>query len=196
MRGEHNETVKIWAADQITPFEMIMKIIWPHNIATANPEDLSLLEEHMPTGSMPDTHRQRLILQQKGKGLYLVAWQEQLLVGHVFVHFLHPVYHASWEHYPDCVYVEALTTLPDKQRRGIATSLMRSAEVYAKQHQAKRIGLSVGIDNGPAEALYRKLAYQPPGIPPYSVTWRYLDETTGETKEDGELCNFWLKVLD
>lgn len=73
---------------------------------------------------------------------------------------------------------------------------MQSTEAYARRHQAESIGLSVGTDNLPAQALYRKIAYQPTDIPSYLVTWNYLDKITGEVKEEGELCNFWLKRLD
>jgi ribosomal protein S18 acetylase RimI-like enzyme len=166
-----------------------------HDITIAKPEHVSLLEEHMPTDNMPDTHRQRFKLQQEGKGFYLLAWQEQLPVGHVLFHFRDPVYHSSRQHYPECAYVEALTTRPDKQRQGVATSLMQIAEFHARQHQAESIGLSVGIDNPPAQALYRKMGYQPTDIPPYTVTWNYLDKTTGEVKQEGELCHFWVKSL-
>jgi ribosomal protein S18 acetylase RimI-like enzyme len=168
----------------------------PRYIKVATPEHVALLKEHMPTDNMPDTHRQRFKLQQEGKGLYLLAWQEQLPVGYVLLHFRHPPYHSSCQHYPECAYVEALTTRPDKQRQGVATSLMQIAEVYTRQHRAECIGLSVGVDNGPAQALYRKLAYQPTELPPYSVTWNYLDKTTGEVKVDGELCHLWRKSLD
>lgn len=149
----------------------------------------------MPTRSMPDTHQRRFMLQQEGKGLYVVAWQESLPVGYVLLHLRHPAHHASWQYYPECAYAEGLATHPDKQRQGIAISLMRSTEAYAKR-QAENIGLSVGIDNLPAQALYRKLAYQPTDIPFYLVTWNYLDKITGKAKEEGELCNFWLKRLD
>ena len=150
----------------------------------------------MPTGSMPDTHRRRFMLQLEGKGLYMVAWQESLPVGYVLLHFQHPAHHAHWQYYPECAYAEGLATHPDKQRQGIAISLMQSTEAYARRHQAESIGLSVGTDNLPAQALYRKIGYQPTDIPSYLVMWNYLDKTTGEVKEEGELCNFWLKRLD
>jgi ribosomal protein S18 acetylase RimI-like enzyme len=155
-----------------------------------------LLEEYMPTGSMPDTHQRRFMLQQEGKGLYVVAWQDSLPVGYVLLHFQHPAHHASWQYYPECAYAEGLATRPDKLRQGIAVSLMQSTEAYAKRHQAESIGLSVGIDNLPAQALYRKMAYQPTDIPSYLVTWNYLDKITGYVKEEGDLCKFWLKRLD
>jgi ribosomal protein S18 acetylase RimI-like enzyme len=166
------------------------------DITIATPEHVALLEEYMSTDNMPDTHRQRFKLQQEGKGLYLLAWQEGLPVGYVLLHFRHPGYHASCQHYSECAYIEALTTRPDKQRQGVAASLMKIIDAYAKQHRAESIGLSVGVDNAPAQALYRKMAYKPTDNPPYSVTWNYLDKTTGEIKEEGELCHFWIKSLD
>jgi ribosomal protein S18 acetylase RimI-like enzyme len=168
----------------------------PHNITIAQREDVALLEEYMPTGSMPDTHQRRFMLQREGKGLYVVAWQDSLPVGYVLLHFQHPAHHASWQYYTECAYAEGLATRPDKLRQGIAVSLMQSTEAYAKRHQAESIGLSVGIDNLPAQALYRKIAYQPTDIPSYLVTWNYLDKITGYVKEEGDLCKFWLKRLD
>jgi ribosomal protein S18 acetylase RimI-like enzyme len=168
----------------------------PHNITIATLEDMALLEKHMVTGGMPDRHRQRFLLQEEGKGLYLLAWENQVPTGYVLLHFQHPDHHESYRHYPECAYVEGLGTHPDRQRQGIATSLMKSTESYAKQHGAQNIGLSVGTDNAPAQALYRKMAYQLSDIPPYRVTWNYLDKTTSEVKEEGELCRFWIKPLD
>jgi ribosomal protein S18 acetylase RimI-like enzyme len=168
----------------------------PHNITIATLKDMALLENHMLTGGMPDTHRRRFLLQAQGKGLYLLAWEDQVPIGYVLLHFQHPGHHASYRHYPECAYVEGLATHPDKQRRGIATSLMKSTEYYARQHGAENIGLSVGMDNAPAQDLYRKMAYQPTNILPYQVTWKYLDKITGEVREEGELCRFWIKPLD
>jgi ribosomal protein S18 acetylase RimI-like enzyme len=167
----------------------------PQDIRVATPEDLALLDEHLPIGGIPGAHQQRLLLQQKGKGLYLVAWENRLPVGFVLLHFRHPVHHASHQHYPECAYVEGLNIDAGKQRQGIALALMHSAESCAKEHQAKSIGLSVGIDNAPAQALYRKMGYQHADIPHYQVTWNYLDKASGEIHEEGELCGFWMKPL-
>lgn len=156
---------------------------------------MELLEQYLPTGSMPETHRVRLRWQQEGQGVYLLAWQDDRPAGHLFLHFQRPLEHASLWSLPESAYVEALATSIDRQRQGIATALMWNAEDFARQHGAQNIGLSVGVDNIPAQALYRKLGYQPSGIPAYCVTWEYVDEKTGQIGQEGELCEFWWKPL-
>jgi hypothetical protein len=52
----------------------------------------------------------------------------------------------------------------------------------------------VCVNNAPAQALYQKMAYQPTDIPRYSVTWNYLDETTGAAKENGPVANWALDL--
>ena len=139
----------------------------PHNITIAILEDMALLETHMLTGGMPDTHRQRFLLQEKGKGLYLLAWEDQAPTGYVLLHFQHPDHHASYRHYPECAYVEGLTTHPDKQRRGIATSLMKSTESYAKQQGAEyRVICRNGQCSGASPVQENGLStYRHPAIP-------------------------------
>jgi hypothetical protein len=51
------------------------------------------------------------------------------------------------------------------------------------------------VRSAEAQALHRRLDYQHVDIPPYQVTWNYLDKVTGETKQEGELCGFWMKAL-
>ena len=83
----------------------------------------------------------------------------------------------------------------EDRRRGFALALMREAEARAGSSGAALIGLSVGVDNAPARALYRKLGYQPTDLPDYFVAWTYLDPETGEPKEEGEMCGFWARPL-
>jgi ribosomal protein S18 acetylase RimI-like enzyme len=123
---------------------------------------------------MPDTHQQRFALQQEGKGLYLIAWNGEVPVGYVFLHFRNPPYHGSYRHYPECAYVEGLTTWPDYQRQGIATSLMEAAENHARGSGVPSLGISVGKHNAAARAFYRKIGYCITSVPFYRVSWTYL----------------------
>lgn len=72
---------------------------------------------------------------------------------------------------------------------------MERAESLARSGGVPTIGLSVGVDNAAARNLYRKLGYLPSDAPDYPVTWTYLDPETGEPKEEGETCSFWMKPL-
>lgn len=111
----------------------------------------------------------------------------------MLVHFRHPEHHLSHVHFPDCAYVEGLEVEADVRRLGVGQALMHEAEARARP--AASVGLSVGVENAPARALYRKLGYQPADIPDYPVTWNYIDRVTGEIGEEGEICSFWLKPL-
>ena len=113
----------------------------------------------------------------------------------MLLHFRHPPHHASHERYPECAYVEALDVRPESRRQGFAVALMQEAERQAAVRGAALVGLSVGVDNAPARALYRKLDYQPTDVPDYWVSWTYVDPRTGEPGEEGETCSFWVKRL-
>jgi len=166
----------------------------PH-IAPVTPETLAVLDQRLGHPAIPDMHQQRFAVQRAGEGLYLAAWRGGEPVGYVLLHFKHPHHHASYAHYPDAAYVEALDVPAEHRRQGIAIALMEEAERLARSHGADLVGLSVGTGNAPARALYQKLGYRPSDIPDYYVSWTYLDPQTGEPMEEGEMCGFWVKGL-
>lgn len=140
-------------------------------------------------------HARRYKVQSDGEGVYLAAWQDGAPVGYVLLYFKHPPHHGSFEHYPNYAYVEGLYVRPEYLRQGIALALMENVESGARSNGASHVGLSVGIGNEQARALYRKLGYQPSDIPDYQVSWTYLDPATGGPKEEGEMCGVWAKLL-
>jgi len=166
-----------------------------HEVTLVTAQSLALLDRCLGNAGIPDMHRQRFRVQADGGGLYLAAWQDGAPVGNVLLHFKHPPHHASYDHYPHCAYVEALDVRPQNRQRGFALALMREAELRARSSGASLVGLSVGVDNAPARALYLKLGYRPTEVPDYWVSWSYRDPATGEAKEEGETCSFWTKPL-
>lgn len=172
-----------------------MKTLTRREVTPATGESLTALDRRLANPGIPHMHRERFEVQTSGNGHYLVAWENRLPVGYVLLHFRHPPHHRSYEHYPDCAYVEALDVSPKHRRQGFGVELMREAEARARSHGASLIGLSVGVENAPARALYEKLGYQPTEVPDYFVSWTYLDRDTGEPKEEGEVCSFWAKQL-
>ena len=165
------------------------------NIAAVTGETLPVLERVLGHPGIPDMHQQRYAVQSGGGGLYLAAWRDGAPVGYVLLHFKHPSHHASFAHYPEAAYVEALDVPPEHRRRGIAMALMAAAEREAAMRGAACVGLSVGVDNAPARALYRKRGYRPSDIPDYWVGWTYIHPDTGKTMDEGETCSFWIKPL-
>jgi ribosomal protein S18 acetylase RimI-like enzyme len=140
-------------------------------------------------------HQQRYAVQTGGQGLYLAAWRDGAPVGNVLLHFMHPPHHASHARYPEAAYVEALDVPQQHRRGGIALALMTALEQEARARGATLLGLSVGAENGPARALYRKLGYQPSELPDYWVSWAYIDPKTGQPMKEGETCSLWIKPL-
>jgi ribosomal protein S18 acetylase RimI-like enzyme len=166
-----------------------------HEVTIVTPRSLALLDEHLANPGVPDVHARRFKVQTDGEGVYLAAWQDGAPVGYVLLYFKHPPHHASYERYPNHAYIEALDVRSKSRRQGFALALMENAEFRARSSGASHLGLSVGLGNAPARALYRKLGYQPADIPDYPVSWTYLDPATGEPKEEGEMCGFWVKPL-
>lgn len=156
---------------------------------------MPLINAHLGNPHIPDMHDERFAVQSAGRGEYLAAWRDGRPVGNVLLHFRHPPHHASHDRYPDCAYVEALDVAPSERRQGHATALMLAAEARAAANGASLVGLSVGVGNAAARALYRKLGYAAADMPDYYVSWTYLDPQTREPMEEGEMCSFWMKAL-
>ena len=58
-------------------------------------------------------------------------------------------------------HVETIVVDEEHRSRGIGTALMRAAAAWASAHAAAELVLTVWSENRPAEALYRRLGYQP-----------------------------------
>ena len=166
-----------------------------HEVTAATPEALVLVDAHLGNPGIPRMHHERFAVQADGRGKYLVAWRDGAPVGNVLLHFRHPPHHASFQRFGDCAYIEALDVRADGRRQGFGLALMLAAEAAAKARGAAQVGLSVGVDNAPARALYRQLGYHPTDIDDYFVSWTYRHPETGEPTEEGEVCSFWLKPL-
>ncbi|MBU6230090.1 MAG: GNAT family N-acetyltransferase [Cyanobacteria bacterium REEB459] len=61
-------------------------------------------------------------------------------------------------------YILLLYVSPHHRRRGVATALLQRAHSWAREQGYRQISLQVWTHNQPAQALYRKLGYQPQAI--------------------------------
>ncbi|TAK61102.1 MAG: GNAT family N-acetyltransferase [Dehalococcoidia bacterium] len=77
---------------------------------------------------------------------------------------------------------------------GVGTELMRSAEQAARERGHATIGLSVGVDNTRARALYLRLGYRQADIPPFDVRWINRDER-GVERVESETCTYFTRRL-
>lgn len=155
--------------------------------------DLAALETGMRT-LRPDVHSGRMQVQIETRGLYLVAWDGPLAVGHLLL---------RWPGVPEALpqahmalrpYLEGAAVRPDRQSGGIGTLLLHAAEAAAAARGHAAIGLAVGVENVRARALYERLGYEERWLPEFYVSWTYIDADGNEGRE-GEMCVYLVKRL-
>jgi ribosomal protein S18 acetylase RimI-like enzyme len=88
----------------------------------------------------------------QGDGIYFVAWEGTEAVGHLHLALVDP---------PELQDVEVRV---DRRRRGVASALIRYAEIEARARGFDRLRLGVSIDNAPAQALYRRHGFIDVGL--------------------------------
>jgi ribosomal-protein-alanine N-acetyltransferase len=92
-----------------------------------------------------------------GDGFYLVAWAEEEPLGHAYLALGDP---------PE---LQDVSVRPEHRRRGVASALTQAIERESRALGFERLRLTVGVDNAPAQALYRRRGYTDTGIPPRRV---------------------------
>jgi ribosomal protein S18 acetylase RimI-like enzyme len=101
----------------------------------------------------------------QGDGFYLVAWEDAEPIGHAYLALTDP---------PE---LEDVSVRPEHRRRGVASELTVAAEREARKRGFDRLRLTVGIENAPAQALYRRCGYVDSGVPPKRVQGTILLRT-------------------
>jgi ribosomal protein S18 acetylase RimI-like enzyme len=117
----------------------------------------------------------------QGDGFYLVAWEDAEPIGHAYLALTDP---------PE---LEDVSVRPEHRRRGVASELTVAAEREARKRGFDRLRLTVGIENAPAQALYRRCGYVDSGVPPKRVQGTILLRT-GPLEVDDTLLT-WEKHL-
>jgi GNAT superfamily N-acetyltransferase len=100
----------------------------------------------------------RLPRQSRGLGDLLVAWEDGVPVGDVYLWREAPYEDKVRRRLPDVPTI-TLEVRPDRQNRGIGSALMREVERCAVRAGAARVSLGVGVDNPDARRLYERLGY-------------------------------------
>jgi ribosomal protein S18 acetylase RimI-like enzyme len=93
----------------------------------------------------------------QGDGAYLVAWIDEIPVGHVYLTISDP---------PQLQDVEVAATY---RRRGVAHKLVAAAETAASSRGARSLRLSVSASDHDVQRLYHSLGFVDAGIAPLKV---------------------------
>jgi GNAT superfamily N-acetyltransferase len=139
-------------------------------------DELGAVETHLAYGS-PGKHRRRLAAQDDGTCVYAIAWRGDRPVGHVLVRWSGTDTPSVRALVADCPDVEDLFVAPDLRSRGFGTQLLEAAELLVRNSGYERIGLSVGLENPRALALYARRGFQDLGAPPFVVSGDWGSET-------------------
>ena len=160
-------------------------------ISPIEPGDIDLLCQGMGgavLGADDDTnHRSYADKQSKGEGVYLVAWDGDVPVGHLFIRWtgntevprivdLYP----QAAQFADCPELCELYVVPERRCRGIGTQLLRRALELARERGASQATICVNTDNPRARSLYERLGFVEPGIGPFTTSGVLVDEAGQE----------------
>ncbi|MGV3617372.1 MAG: GNAT family N-acetyltransferase [Fimbriimonas sp.] len=137
----------------------------------------------------PGLAAHRLGEQGRGHSLVFIAFIDDEIVGHAVLTWVPESAHVA-----DCPDVSDVWVQPRWRRHGIGTSLLEACEHVARDQGFRQIGLSVGVDNEGAAALYRQHGYDDVGLEPYIESGRWTD-AKGELVEWSERCRYLRKPL-
>ena len=140
------------------------------------PADLATVDSALPL------HR----LDPAADGTYLLAWDEAVPVGHVYV---------AWEDtelgVPE---LQDLYVLPERRGEGVGTSLVAAAEQAVAARGHGRSSLSTSDENTGARRLFERLGYERAGVPPKRV--RGTITLRGEPFEVDDTLLYFVKAVD
>ena len=85
-------------------------------------------------------HSDRLIKQEKGMAIYLVAWSYSIPVGHVLLEWSGTSDEPMRSQLPHCSNLEDLFVVAQHRSKGVGSGLLRDAEVRAHQKSYTALG--------------------------------------------------------
>lgn len=167
----------------------------PVEILPAEASQLDFLEEQFSPHSRSRYHYRRFAVQQRGDGIYLIAWHGAEPVGHFLLCWDGPTVDPTGRYPPHTPCLEAGATKPAYQRRGIGTRMILDAERRARAKGYGHIGLAVGsTDNPRARRLYERLGYRDWGHGEFTISWDY-ETTDGRMGTESEVCIYMFRAL-
>jgi ribosomal protein S18 acetylase RimI-like enzyme len=137
-------------------------------------------------------HRERWAWHGQGTAIYLLAWQDDRLVGRATL-LKASKYEEVRAAFPGAWEMIALEARP--QGRGVGTRLIAEAERQAAASQAPVLGLAVGPDNAGARRLYRRLGYVETQLREVIDEWEERDKVGRVVRAHADACLYLMKPL-
>ena len=150
-------------------------------------------------GAAPcNRHVERFAWQERGDVTCLVAWDQGIPIGYVFLRW--PGGQGGLTEQAralGCVEVGDLSVAGQARGRGVGRKLMEAAEALAAERGQRLIGLEVTVsnpNNDIARGLYEKLGYCDSGLGAFLSGYTYWD-SAGNPQRDEQLHCYLAKKL-
>ena len=155
-------------------------------ISPVQPGDIDLLCQRMGADDGAD-HRSYADMQSRDEGVYLIAWDEDVPIAHLFIRWTdNTEVPRIVDRYPqaaqfaDCPEICELYVVAERRSQGIGTQLLRRALQMARERGASQVTMCVDMDNPRARSLYERLGFVESGIGTFTTSGVLMDETGRE----------------
>ncbi len=155
-------------------------------IRPIQPGDVDLLCQRMGEDDGA-SHRSYLDKQSRGEGVYLIAWDGNEPVAHLFIRWTgNTEVPRIVDRYPqaaqfaDCPEFCEVYVMAERRSQGIGTQLLRQALQLARERRASQATLCVDTENPRARSLYERLGFVEPGIGTFTTSGVLVDEAGRE----------------
>ncbi len=103
-------------------------------IKPAEDSQLDLLEKEFSPDNLSKSHYKRYDVQNRGEGVYLIAWHDHIPIGHFLLRWSGPddTRVMKYIDVTQSAFLEAGATSVVYRRKGVATALIREAERVAR----------------------------------------------------------------
>lgn len=129
-------------------------------------------------------HAERLRRQAQDEVMYLVAWRDEMPLGHVLIVWGGASDSPSEANQP---FLEDLRVQDEFRSLGVGSQLMEAAEGVIQAQGYAQVGLAIGIDNTRAIELYQRLGYVQAGYEAYVTRGHFVDEDNVDHEWDEEV---------
>jgi GNAT superfamily N-acetyltransferase len=163
-------------------------------IRRASGADLAQLESLPFSAGLQTKHGERLDRQDRDEVLYVVACQDDAIIGHLLLKWDCPEDPHVRSLIPPCAEVEDFVVAPDRRGAGIGGRMLEFAGSQCMLRGVRRLGIAAGNGNPAARTMYERRGFVPVPGSTHRVFWQAIDES-GREIEDHEDCIYLIKEL-
>ena len=157
-------------------------------------DELLVIEHFLAKPTNPSIHANRLARQNAGEVTYLVAWRDNMPMGHLLIEWNGPHDTFIRQRVAPSPYLEDAVVLNEFQSLAVGSQLLLAAEELIEKEGYSAVGLAVDVSNHPAIALYKKHGYTESDIGPFIMRGQHLNEDNEPVEWQAE-CLYVTKTL-